>query len=99
MQTRESKVDLGKALDSDLVVTESSRTESGKQDTSSKSGSDVEAYNADIKPVYDEEPMADVQLATEQLEIINEGSGVGVDTVYLRYAISSWMDTVYWLSE
>ncbi|GJS23235.1 hypothetical protein Tco_0451867 [Tanacetum coccineum] len=43
------------------------------------------AHNADIKPVYDEEPMANVQLAaecnvtatrqhhTEQLEIINEG--------------------------
>ncbi|GKF30013.1 hypothetical protein Tco_0096355, partial [Tanacetum coccineum] len=32
----------------------------GKQDTSSRSGND-----ADIKPVYDEEPMAEVQLTVE----------------------------------
>ncbi|GKD05543.1 hypothetical protein Tco_1180517, partial [Tanacetum coccineum] len=65
MQTQESKVDLGKALDADLVVTESSGTESGKQDTSSRSGNDTNADNADIKPVYDEETMAEVQLTAE----------------------------------
>ncbi|GJS03460.1 integrase, catalytic region, zinc finger, CCHC-type containing protein [Tanacetum coccineum] len=62
MQTQESKGDTGKALDADLVVTESN-----------------------IRPIYDEEPMAEVQLTvecnifaigqqhTEQPEIVNKG--------------------------
>ncbi|GJV70899.1 hypothetical protein Tco_1490894 [Tanacetum coccineum] len=61
MLKQESKVDLGKALDVGLVVTESSGTEFGKQDTSSRSGNDVNADDANIKPVYDEEPMAEIQ--------------------------------------
>ncbi|GJV59864.1 hypothetical protein Tco_1465964 [Tanacetum coccineum] len=85
MQKQESKVDMGKALYANLDVMKSSGTEYGKQDTSSKSGNDANANNADIKPVYDKEPMAKVQLAaecnvtatgqqhTEQPEIINEG--------------------------
>ncbi|GJU29770.1 hypothetical protein Tco_1173359 [Tanacetum coccineum] len=85
MQTQESKVDMGKALDADLVVIESSRTESEVQDTSSRSGNDTNADDADIRPIYDEEPMAEVQWTTEcnvtaigqqhteQPEIINEG--------------------------
>ncbi|GJX32507.1 hypothetical protein Tco_0242362 [Tanacetum coccineum] len=80
MQTKEGKVDTSKALDASLVDTESSGTKSEKQDISSSSGND-----ADIKPVYDEEPMAEVQLTaecnvfaigqqhTEQLEFNNEG--------------------------
>ncbi|GKD80393.1 hypothetical protein Tco_1343014 [Tanacetum coccineum] len=60
MQTQESKIDFGKALDAGLVVMESSGTESGKQDTSSGSGNDADVDNADIKPVYDEEPMAEI---------------------------------------
>ncbi|GJR87028.1 hypothetical protein Tco_0211039 [Tanacetum coccineum] len=80
MQTQESKTDTGKALDVELVVTESSGTESEVQDDSSRPGNDT-----DIRPVYDEEPMAEVQLIaernifatgqqhTKQLEIINEG--------------------------
>ncbi|GJT49048.1 hypothetical protein Tco_0975205 [Tanacetum coccineum] len=85
MQTQESKVNLRKALDAGLVVTESSGTEFGKQDTSSRPENDAEADNADIRPVYDKEPVAEVQLTaeynifaigqqhTEQPEIINEG--------------------------
>ncbi|GJX03806.1 hypothetical protein Tco_0189722 [Tanacetum coccineum] len=50
-----------------------------------ESGNDTDADDADIRPIYDEEPMADVQLTaecnifairqqhTEQPEIINEG--------------------------
>ncbi|GJV72464.1 hypothetical protein Tco_1492459 [Tanacetum coccineum] len=64
-KTTEEKVDTSKALDASLVNTESSRTESGKQDTSSSSGNDIDADDADIKPVYDEEPMAEVQLTAE----------------------------------
>ncbi|GKD44659.1 hypothetical protein Tco_1269304, partial [Tanacetum coccineum] len=84
-QTQESKVDLDKALDADLVETESIRTESEVQDESSRSGNDTDTDDADIKPIYDEEPMAEVQLTaecnifatgqqhTDQPEIINEG--------------------------
>ncbi|GJR02354.1 hypothetical protein Tco_0525338 [Tanacetum coccineum] len=36
----------------------SSRTKSKEQDTSSKSGNDTHVDDADIRPIYDEEPMA-----------------------------------------
>ncbi|GKD90077.1 hypothetical protein Tco_1365584 [Tanacetum coccineum] len=76
---------MGKAVDADLVVTETSGTESEVQDDSSRSGNDTDADDADIRPIYDEEPMAEVQLTaecnifaigqqhTEQLEISHEG--------------------------
>ncbi|GKA13048.1 hypothetical protein Tco_0692594 [Tanacetum coccineum] len=56
----EEKVDTSKALDASLVDTKNSGTKSGKQDTSCSSGNDADADDADIKPVYDEEPMAEV---------------------------------------
>nr|GEW60287.1 hypothetical protein [Tanacetum cinerariifolium] len=56
---QEGKVNMGKALDVSLVVTENSETKSEKQDTSSRSGNDVDADNADFRPIYDEEPMAE----------------------------------------
>nr|GEU88377.1 retrovirus-related Pol polyprotein from transposon TNT 1-94 [Tanacetum cinerariifolium] len=58
MQTIEEKVDTSKALDASLVDTKSSRAESVEQDTSSRSGNDAHADDADIIPIYDEEPMA-----------------------------------------
>ncbi|GJV35734.1 hypothetical protein Tco_1408211 [Tanacetum coccineum] len=85
IQKQESKVDPGKALDVGLVVTKSSGTESEVQDDNSRSGNDTNADDADIRPIYDEEPMTEVQLTaecnifvigqqhTEQPEIINEG--------------------------
>ncbi|GJY33275.1 hypothetical protein Tco_0417744 [Tanacetum coccineum] len=85
MQTQESKIDTGKALDADLVDTESIRTDSTVQDDNSRSGNDTDADDADIRPIYDEEPMAEVQLTaecnifaigqqhTEQPEIIVKG--------------------------
>ncbi|GKA50687.1 hypothetical protein Tco_0743760 [Tanacetum coccineum] len=85
MQTQESKIDTGKALDNGLVVMESNGTESEVQDDSSRSRNDTDADDADIRPIYDEEPMAEVQLTvecnifaigqqhTEQPEIIVEG--------------------------
>ncbi|GJX57824.1 retrovirus-related pol polyprotein from transposon TNT 1-94 [Tanacetum coccineum] len=88
LQTKEEKVDTSKALESSLVDTESNRTKSEKRDTSSSLGNDADADDADIKPVYDEEPMAEVQLTaefnvlaiekqhTKQPEFNNEG---GVD--------------------
>ncbi|GJX04778.1 retrotransposon protein, putative, ty1-copia subclass [Tanacetum coccineum] len=65
MQTTEEKVDTSKALDASLVDTESSGTESKEQDTSSRSGNDAHADDADIRPIYDEEPMAEVQTTAE----------------------------------
>ncbi|GKC44086.1 hypothetical protein Tco_1061808 [Tanacetum coccineum] len=85
MQTQESKIDTGKAVDANLVAKESSGTDSTVQDESNKSGNDTDVDDADIIPIYDEEPMAEVQLTvecnifaigqqqTEQPEIINEG--------------------------
>ncbi|GKE33585.1 hypothetical protein Tco_1452907, partial [Tanacetum coccineum] len=73
------------ALDASLVNTESTRIESKEQATSSRSGYDAHADNADIRPIYDEEPMAEVQTTaeinvfaigqqhTEQPEFNNEG--------------------------
>ncbi|GJY74024.1 hypothetical protein Tco_0478455, partial [Tanacetum coccineum] len=59
MQTTEDKVDSSKALDASLVDTESSGTALKEQDTSSRSGNDAHADDADIRPIYDEEPMAE----------------------------------------
>ncbi|GJU43431.1 hypothetical protein Tco_1200697 [Tanacetum coccineum] len=83
IQTTEKKIDTSNvldALDASSVIIESNGTESQKQDTSSRSRND-----ADIRPIYDEEPMAEVQLTaeinvfaigqqhTEQPELNNEG--------------------------
>ncbi|GJV93180.1 hypothetical protein Tco_1540993 [Tanacetum coccineum] len=65
MQTQESKFDTNKALDVGLVVTESSGTELEAQDESSRSRNDTDANDTDIRPIYDDEPMAEVQLTTE----------------------------------
>ncbi|GKE62035.1 hypothetical protein Tco_1512402, partial [Tanacetum coccineum] len=85
MQTQESKIDTGKAVDNGLFVMESNGTESEVQDDNSGSGNDTDANDVDIRPIYDEEPMAEIQLTvecnifaigqqhTEQPKIINEG--------------------------
>ncbi|GJS17703.1 hypothetical protein Tco_0412175 [Tanacetum coccineum] len=59
MQTLVENVDTSKALDASLVDTESSGTKFEKQDTSSRSGNDAHADDADIRPIYDEEPMTE----------------------------------------
>nr|GEU90356.1 hypothetical protein [Tanacetum cinerariifolium] len=85
LQTQERKIDMGKAVYADLVVTESSRIESEVQDDNNRSGNDTDADDADIRPIYDEYPMTEVQLTaecnifairqqhTKQPKIINEG--------------------------
>ncbi|GJS12003.1 hypothetical protein Tco_0368799 [Tanacetum coccineum] len=50
-----------RTLDNGLVVMESNGTESEVQDDSSRSRNDTDANDADIKPIYDEEPMAKIQ--------------------------------------
>ncbi|GJV80776.1 hypothetical protein Tco_1516646 [Tanacetum coccineum] len=59
MQTQESKIDTGKALDADLVDTESIRSESTVQADNNRSGNDTDVDDADIRPIYDKEPMAE----------------------------------------
>ncbi|GKG47458.1 hypothetical protein Tco_0506943, partial [Tanacetum coccineum] len=71
MHMQEGEVDRGKALDADAVVTESSRTESENHDTSSRSGNDTHVEDADIKPVNDKEPMAEVQMTVEYHVLTN----------------------------
>ncbi|GKF93013.1 hypothetical protein Tco_0279732, partial [Tanacetum coccineum] len=85
MQTQESKIDTSKAVDDDLVITGSCGKESEVQDDNSRPGNDIDADDADFRPIYDKEPMTEVQLAaecnifaigqhhTEQPEIINKG--------------------------
>ncbi|GJR08062.1 hypothetical protein Tco_0790714 [Tanacetum coccineum] len=65
MLTTEEKVDSSKALDVSLVDIERSGTESKEQDTSSRLGNDAHADEADIRPIYDEEPMVEVQSTAE----------------------------------
>ncbi|GJU86214.1 hypothetical protein Tco_1293760 [Tanacetum coccineum] len=60
----QDKVDTEKP-DASLVNTKSIGTESKEQDTSSRSGNDAHADDAEIKPIYDEEPMAEVQTTAE----------------------------------
>nr|GFA34037.1 hypothetical protein [Tanacetum cinerariifolium] len=88
MQTIEEKVDTSKALDASSVDTESSRTESKRHDTSSRSKNDAHDDDVDIRPIYDKEPMAEVQTTaeinvfaigqqhTEQPEFNNDGKVV-----------------------
>ncbi|GKE48797.1 hypothetical protein Tco_1480055 [Tanacetum coccineum] len=66
IQTKEGKVDTSKGMDASLAVAESSGTNSRKQDTSSKSGNDIDAVDADIKPIYDEELLAKVDQDAKQ---------------------------------
>ncbi|GJR88464.1 hypothetical protein Tco_0212475 [Tanacetum coccineum] len=85
IQTTEEKTDTSNALDASSVIIESNGTESKEQDTSSRSGNDAHVDDADIRPIYNEEPMAEVQTTaeinifatgqqhTEQPEFNNEG--------------------------
>ncbi|GKF67397.1 hypothetical protein Tco_0197076, partial [Tanacetum coccineum] len=73
MQMQEGKVDMGKALNVGLVVKESSKTESDKQVTSSRSGNDTAyAVDADIRLVNDQETFAEVQLIAQHNVLANE---------------------------
>ncbi|GJR10764.1 hypothetical protein Tco_0793416 [Tanacetum coccineum] len=65
MQSKEGKVDSSKALDAGLVVTESNETELERHVSSSRSGKDTHAEDADINSMNDKQPMAQVQLFAE----------------------------------
>nr|GEU30666.1 hypothetical protein [Tanacetum cinerariifolium] len=66
MQTTEEKVDTSKALNVSMVDKESSGTESKEQDTCSRSRNDAHAGDADIRPIYDEVPMAESQFLKDK---------------------------------
>ncbi|GJX12032.1 hypothetical protein Tco_0201891 [Tanacetum coccineum] len=85
MQTQESKIDTGSALDADpgkaldasLVVTECSGTKSDKHDTSNSSRTYLtHAVDADIKPVNDQVPFAEMQTQESK---IDTGSALDAD--------------------
>ncbi|GKD08028.1 hypothetical protein Tco_1187713, partial [Tanacetum coccineum] len=65
MQTIIEKVDTSKALDASSVIIKSNGTESQEQDTSSKPGNDAHVDDAYIRPIYDEEPIAEVQMTAD----------------------------------
>nr|GEV74210.1 hypothetical protein [Tanacetum cinerariifolium] len=69
MQAQESKIDTGKAVNDDLVVIESSGTKSEVQDDNIRSRNDTDADDAYIRPIYDEEPMAEVDQYPEQRDV------------------------------
>ncbi|GJY01345.1 hypothetical protein Tco_0359497 [Tanacetum coccineum] len=70
---QKGKVDMSKALDAGLVVTESSGTKSDKHDTSSISRNDTtHVVDEDIRPVNDQEPLAEVQLTAQHNILANE---------------------------
>ncbi|GJU09082.1 hypothetical protein Tco_1125512 [Tanacetum coccineum] len=61
------KIDTGKSSGMCLVNTESIGAESKEQDTSSTSGNDAHADDADIRPIYDEETMVEVQTTMKSI--------------------------------
>ncbi|GKC97321.1 hypothetical protein Tco_1167596 [Tanacetum coccineum] len=72
MQSKEGKVDSSKALDAGLVVTKSIETESERHVSSSRSGKDTHAEDADINSVNDKQPLAEVQLTVQHDTLVNE---------------------------
>nr|GEW11610.1 hypothetical protein [Tanacetum cinerariifolium] len=56
----QSKIDMGKAVDDDLVVTKRSGTKSEVKDDISRLENDTDADDADIRPIYDEERMVEI---------------------------------------
>nr|GEV16259.1 retrovirus-related Pol polyprotein from transposon TNT 1-94 [Tanacetum cinerariifolium] len=71
MQTKSEKVYSSKALDASLVDTEGNRTKFEKHNTSSSLENDVDANDADIKPIYDYEPMTEEFKSDEQEQMIS----------------------------
>ncbi|GJY55599.1 retrovirus-related pol polyprotein from transposon TNT 1-94 [Tanacetum coccineum] len=72
IQSKERKDNLSKALDADLVVTESNETELERHVLSNRSGNDTHTDNVDINFVNDKQPMAEVQLSAEHNILANE---------------------------
>nr|GEU49867.1 hypothetical protein [Tanacetum cinerariifolium] len=107
MQMQDSKIDTGKAVANGLVVMESNEKESEAQDDSSRSGNDTDADDTNIRPIYDEKPMAEVQLTdecnifairqqhTEQPKIINEDTKVMTSMIELESLFGPLFDEYF----
>nr|GEW77505.1 hypothetical protein [Tanacetum cinerariifolium] len=83
------KVDTSKALDASLVDTKSSGTESKEHDTSSRTKNDAHDDDADIRPIYCEEPMAEERgyaIAALKNEL-RQSSGNSVNTKFAKSSI------------
>ncbi|GJY83474.1 hypothetical protein Tco_0496850 [Tanacetum coccineum] len=92
LQTQESKIDTGKAFDADLVDTKSIRTDSTVQDDNSGSGNDTDTDDADIRPIYDEEPMAELRFGKKFCNYsfkndLRKLKGNSVDTKFAKTSI------------
>ncbi|GJW95879.1 hypothetical protein Tco_0175551 [Tanacetum coccineum] len=77
-----------RTLDNGLVVMESNGTESEVQDDNSRSGNDTDVDDADIRPIYDEEPMAEIQEKVFAIAALKNElrklKGNSVDTKFAR---------------
>nr|GEX55548.1 integrase, catalytic region, zinc finger, CCHC-type, peptidase aspartic, catalytic [Tanacetum cinerariifolium] len=76
------------SLDNDEGLMIHNGTESEKHDTSSRSGNDTHAEDADIKPVNDKEPMVEVQLTAQNNVLANEEQhSVQSEPIYDTYLL------------
>ncbi|GJY47316.1 hypothetical protein Tco_0436379 [Tanacetum coccineum] len=89
MQTQERKIDTGKALDVDLVDTERIRTDSTVQDDNSRLGNDTDADDADIRPIYDEEPMVEYPEKCQVKSPMLDSSPDNQTTEYSKQSLES----------
>ncbi|GJW37140.1 hypothetical protein Tco_0060060 [Tanacetum coccineum] len=86
---QESEIDTGKAVYADLVDTESIRTDSTVQDERSRSGNDTNADDADIRPIYDEEPMAEYPEQCQVKSPMLDSSRDNQTTEYSKQSLES----------
>ncbi|GKC88814.1 hypothetical protein Tco_1149463 [Tanacetum coccineum] len=90
MQMPEGKVDTVKELDNAyVVVTDSSGTESEKQYTCSRSGNATHVEDADIRPVNDEEPMAEDAEKCQDISPLLDPSFTNNTTEFLNQSLES----------
>ncbi|GKC05306.1 hypothetical protein Tco_0996916 [Tanacetum coccineum] len=90
METQESKAVSSIAVDVDLVVMESNRPESKKQDTSSRSGNYlIHVVDADIRPVNDQMPFAEINSNTTPDSTYMSHRGGEIDQDAGQYQVKS----------
>ncbi|GKB10502.1 hypothetical protein Tco_0844425 [Tanacetum coccineum] len=76
-----------------ILTIESSGIESEVQDDSSRSGNDTDVDDADIRPIYDEEPMAELRFKKKVFAIaalkndLRKLKGNSVDTKFAKTSV------------
>ncbi|GJW05852.1 hypothetical protein Tco_1568275 [Tanacetum coccineum] len=94
IQTTEEKTNTSNALDAldaSSVIIESNRTESKEQDTSSRSWNDAHVDDADIRPIYNEEPMAESQFLKEkgnEAKVKNDIDVIETTNIELEHSVA-----------